>query len=64
MSHSCDPGLGILVKAITKDLDMTQFAVTKPPRTLLLDDSATIFTNGIIITMAGGEISPVESLAI
>ena len=65
MDHSCDPGLHRLAQVLMKDLDLDldNVPVAEPQAALPLDDTVTIF-KGTIITMAGGKLSPVESLAI
>ena len=52
MDHSCDPGLHLLAQALTKDLDLSNIPVPQPPKLSPIDDTATIFKNGTIITMA------------
>ena len=65
MDHSCDPGLHRLAHVLMKDLDLdlNDVPVAEPKAEIPSDDTAHIF-KGTIITMAGGKLSPVESLAI
>lgn len=64
MDHFCDPGLHRLAQVLTKDIDLIIVPIPARRDALLPDDTATIFKNGTIITVAGRNLSPVESLAI
>ena len=64
MDHSCDPGLHRPARALSKNLDLSNVRMSAPVEAPPTNDTATIFTGGTIITMAGGKLSTVEILAV
>ncbi|KAG8806403.1 hypothetical protein FRC17_005036, partial [Serendipita sp. 399] len=65
MCDSCDPGLHLLARALTKDLDLSGISISEASQDPLENDATTIvFFNSPIITMAEGNLTPVEAMAI
>ncbi|KAG8982373.1 hypothetical protein FRB90_006841, partial [Tulasnella sp. 427] len=65
MCHGCHPGLNHLAQTLMSDVASSDFTqINQAPPANDPPAGTTIFTNGSIITMAGGNLKPVEALAI